>query len=373
LSSVMMDEEDMQEHQQHPMCYIFVGRRSFFLLSVIDVVHLRATCTSLRDVFGASQLRQRLSHSLGRQRGLRRVRNGQAVPLLVFDAQHMGEAELLVAMFVLEEGGWGEMSEAIELAASCGYCHLPVRLDGSDLHHYDNKTAYLADPRVLAQLRMVGPHIHFGGGVTFEVFQAGERMRMIKNQRDFQLTIGPPIPPDHLYQQHRQEHDPPVRSEIGYSPDRGYWTSVGASTYSSASSFIKSVIMAPFARTRARQSNSSSRNINRHVDDHRLHTLLTQSPHSLVEGCSTSVSYFWPRYGKARRVVLTDTSHEFVAWVSIWDCHIGDANDVKVQVFTTERPATASSSDPFRERFPVTTRLARAALGRVVAALMFDR
>ena len=136
----MQDTQQQQpdQQQQHPIEYIFVGRRTFYLLSLDDILHLKATCTWLRKLFKANQLRQRLRHSLGTQAGLRRTANGQQ--LLTFDDQQMGEGDLLAALCVIEAGGWSEMSEAVELAGPCGNCQLPVRLTAGDLHQYPNKT-----------------------------------------------------------------------------------------------------------------------------------------------------------------------------------------------------------------------------------------
>ena len=52
----------------------------------------------------------------------------------------------------------------------------------------------------------------------------------------------------------------------------------------------------------------------RHVDNHRLDTLLTQSPHGSVEGCTTTATF-----GSARQLVLTDARHSFVAWIAVND------------------------------------------------------
>ena len=134
--------------QQHPFEYIFVGRRTFYLLSLDDTLQLRATAKWLNKLFGAPQLRQRLTrwttdNELSTQAGLRRAANGQQ--LLTFDDQQMGVGDLLAALCVAEAGGWSEMSEAVELAGQCGNCQLPVRLTAADLHQYPNKT--VSQPR----------------------------------------------------------------------------------------------------------------------------------------------------------------------------------------------------------------------------------
>ena len=51
--------------------------------------------------------------------------------------------------------------------------------------------AYLAAPRVLAQLKMVGPHIDFGNRETFQLFQHGTRLRAIKDEDGYELSINP--------------------------------------------------------------------------------------------------------------------------------------------------------------------------------------
>ncbi|CEM10286.1 unnamed protein product [Vitrella brassicaformis CCMP3155] len=218
-----------QQQQQHPLWYVCAHRGSDFPLR--DVLHLRKTCKWARGLFEAPQLRHLLTQwttddQLSIQAGLRRTCNGQQ--LLTFDNQQMDVGDLLAALCVTEAGGWSEMSEAVELAGQCGNCQLPVRLTAGDLHQYPNKTAYLAAPRVLAQLKMVGPHIDFGNSVTFQLFHHGDTLwavdtlRAVKDEDGFEVTINPPLPPHHPYQQHRQLHDPPVRKNIDYHPSAGW-------------------------------------------------------------------------------------------------------------------------------------------------------
>ncbi|CEM20438.1 unnamed protein product [Vitrella brassicaformis CCMP3155] len=266
-------QQQQQQQQQYPVWYVLAHRGSDFPLR--NVLCLRETCSWARGLFEAPQLRQRLTHwttddELSAQAGLRRTANGQQ--LLTFDDQQMGKGDLLAALCVTEAGGWSEMSEAVELAGQCGNCQLPVRLTAGDLHQYPNKTAYSVAPRVLAQLKMVGPHIDFGNGVTFQLFQHSDTLRAIKDQDGFELTIDPPLLANHPYQQHRQSDDPPVRSRIGYLPPTG-WVSLGAWDYSSVSSSIKRAILSHFERTH--QTNGTFRAINRLVNNNRLFNLLT--------------------------------------------------------------------------------------------------
>ncbi|CEM00947.1 unnamed protein product [Vitrella brassicaformis CCMP3155] len=332
----------MQHHeqqQQHPVSYLCVGRRSRYLLSVKDVVRLRATCTWLRKLFGAAQLRDRLRHSLGSQAGLRRANvNGQ-------------------------QGPWGEMGDVIELAGQCGNCELPVTLSGADINAHTNKTAYVSAPRVLAQLKMVGPHIHFSDGSCLQLFQHGNgEVRTIVDEPGFELQVDPPLPAGDLSRRHRQPHDPPVRSRMYYSTDG--WVSSGGLgiAEASVSSFAKLNILSVFTNTH--QTNVTTTLLNRAVGGGRLDDLLMQSPHTPVAGCTTTLSR--DIYG--RWLVLSDGSHPFVALIDIRHLCLGN-NIVDVRVVTTE--AAACVGGLFKHRFPVTTQLARVALG-AVAPFIFD-
>ncbi|CEM00910.1 unnamed protein product, partial [Vitrella brassicaformis CCMP3155] len=334
-----------QQQQQHPFSYIFVGRRTFYLFSSIkDILRLRATCTWLRGLFRAAQLRDRLRHSLGSQAGLRRAVNGQQVQLLRFDDEQFGTHDLLAAVCVVEEGGWDEMGEVIEVAGQCGSCDLPVILTADDINTHANKTAYVSAPRVLAQLKMVGHHIHFSDDSCLQLFQHNGEVRAIIDEPGFRLEVDPPLPAGHLYQQHRQPHDPPVRESIYYSTANAGWVSIpGAYPHASVSSLAKYMVLHHFSETH--QTNDTSITLNRVVGGGRLGDLLTESPHTPVAGCTTTLGL----HGDERRLVLTN---------SIW-----------VSVYTTE--AAVCGSGAFKHRFPVTTQLARMVL-RAVAPYVFD-
>ncbi|CEM31828.1 unnamed protein product [Vitrella brassicaformis CCMP3155] len=334
------NQQQPDQQQQHPIEYIFVGRRTFYLLSLNDILRLRKTCRWARGLFGAPQLRQRLSHEVSTPAGLRRTADGQQ--LLTFDDQQMGEGDLLAALCVTGAGGWSEMSEAVELAGQCGHCQLPVSLTAGDLHQYPNKTAYLAGPRVLAQLKMVGPHIHFGNGVTFQLFDHGNKLRAIKDDIDLAIDIDPPLPANDFFQQHRQQHDPAVRSSITYASPTGWRSLTVPWDYSSVSFFVKNIVLNHFKRSH--ETNGTHREIDRHVDNSRLDTLMTQSLHTPVEGCTTTASFRFAGH----------------TWC------------LSVEVKTTES-AMCGVGGAFRDRFPQTTRLARAVLGAVISAILCGR
>ncbi|CEM29084.1 unnamed protein product [Vitrella brassicaformis CCMP3155] len=348
LTAPMQHSSHQQQQQQHPVWYVCVppaaspaSRRSFFLLQIDDIVRLRATC--------------------------------KWVPLVRFDDDHFGVCDLLAAVCVMEEGEWVEIGEVIELAGQCRYCTLPVILTADDINTHANKTAYASFPRVLAQLMVVGRHVDFGeNGSCLRIVRHGNgEVRAIKDEPGFRLDFNPPLPPGNLYQQHRQQHDPPVVSRIYYSGGTSRWVSGSFPIpYASVSSFAKKMIF--FHSNATRQTNGTSTYLNRYVGGGRLDGLLTQSPHTPVAGCSTTLS--WSLLGSKQRVlVLTDSSHPFVALIHIGEILMGYNDDVDVFVVTTEPPAAGVSEDaPFKDRFPVTTGLARVVPLGPGVALAFD-
>ncbi|CEM04398.1 unnamed protein product [Vitrella brassicaformis CCMP3155] len=353
-------EQQQQQQQQPPFTYIFVGRRTNWLLSIEDVVRLRATCTWIRELFKAAQLRDRLHHSVGSQAGLRRAVNGRQVQLLRFDDDQFGAHDLLAAVCVVEEGPWVEIGQVIELAGQCGNCDLPVILTADDINTHKNKMAYVSVPRVLAQLKMVGRHVHFSDGTYLQLFQHGDEWRAIKDELGFELEVDPPLPAGHLYLQHRQPHDPPVGEGIIYSQNDARWMSDGGQyTETSATSFAMFKVLHRFQETH--QTNHMEAIVNRGVGGGRVDRLLTESPHTPVAGCTTTLS----RHGNVRRLVLTDSSHGFVAWISME----GGNGSNYLCIRTTDAAVTGVGL--FKHRYPMTTQLARVALG-AVAPFVFD-
>jgi len=202
-------------------------------------------------------------------------------------------------------------------------------------------------------------------------------VRAIKDEPGFRLDFNPPLPPGNLYQQHRQQHDPPVvsricyRGGINYRSDISQWVSGFPSTDASLSSFAKRTILQHFSSTH--QTNSTVNVLNRYVGGGRLDGLLTQSPHTPVAGCTTTLSRedgpgWHGSICRVRFLVLTDSSHPFIAWISLLEWTDGT---VDVRVATTEAPV-ADAGGAFKHCFPVTTLLARVALGRV-APYVIDR
>ncbi|CEM11093.1 unnamed protein product [Vitrella brassicaformis CCMP3155] len=344
--------------QEHPVSHLFVGSRGH-LPDIVTAARRRATSRRIRDAFTIAELRNRLAKSLSRDGdGI----NTPQLQLLRFDPS-LGMGDLMAAVWIAEEGGrWDETGEVLQLASQCGYCQLPLNLTADDINTHASKTAYGSVARVLAQLMLVGRHIDFGDGSRLQIVRHGDgEVRAIKDEPDFELGVDPPLAAHHLYQRHRQQHDPPVASRIFYLGATGRWVS-GGDPYADASvsSLAKHIVLSHFYLTH--QTNDTSISLNRRVGGGRLDGLLIQSPHTPVTGCTTTLS----SDDCVRGLMLTDSSHPFVAWITISVAGLGT---VVVFVRTTEAPVRESGA--FKDRFPVTTQLARVALGRV-APYVFD-
>ncbi|CEL94686.1 unnamed protein product [Vitrella brassicaformis CCMP3155] len=241
--------------QEHPVSHLFVGSRGH-QPDIVTTARLRATSRRIRAAFTIAELRTRLVNSLSR--------------------------------------------------------------DGDGINTQQPQLAYGSLARVLAQLKMVGRHVHFSDGTCLQLFHHGNgEVRAIVDEPGFELGVDPPLPADHLDQQHRQQHDPPVRNRICYSAT-GRWREMRFTyTDASLSSFARDKIIHHFRRTH--QTNGTCIGLNRRVGGGRLDGLLTQSPHTPVAGCSTTFSYDADGIGDVRELVLTDDSHNFVAWIILLD------------------------------------------------------
>ncbi|CEM30279.1 unnamed protein product [Vitrella brassicaformis CCMP3155] len=317
----------------HGQCLDFIRRDDRYQLydEAKDIGRLRTAARFVgNDHFPAQTLRERLKWSLHRTR----LADGSRLDTVIaFDPQSVTEARLLLAaMWMVEKQRWEEVAEVLRWASQCGCCTLPVNVTADDINKHADKTAYVSIPRVLAQLMVVGRHIDFGDGSRLQLFRHGHEVRAIKDQPGFRLPLNPPLPPGDPH--HRLHDDPPVHSRIYYDGCR--WRTGVLVTYASVSS---------------------------HVGGGRVDALLTQSPHTPVAGCSTTFCQDGDRY-----LVLTNSTHTFVAWIVIIN-HWG-TNNVGVVVWTTEAPVSAVGG-ALKDRFPETTALARVALG-AVGPYVFD-
>ncbi|CEL93584.1 unnamed protein product [Vitrella brassicaformis CCMP3155] len=336
--------------EQHPLAHLFAEDR-YRIPDISTTVALRAASRDIRDAFSSDQLRSRLDHSLSRDGdGI----NTQQLQLVRFDPS-LGMGDLLAAVWVAEEGGrWDETGEVLQLASQCGDCTLPLSLTADDINTHWSKTVYMALPRVLAQLMVVGRHVRFENGSRLRLFRRANGEVRGPIEPGFQLVFNPPLAAGHLYQRNRLEHDPPVRSRIYWDKFGGGWVVSHAIDFGADPSEYTEASVSSFAKGKIYDHFYKTHPINR----------------TSIRSNSNSAA-------RVRFLVLTDSSHKFVAWITIevlggWSttAHMGDDNvRVRVDVWTTEEPVCASGA--FKDRFPVTTRLARVALARV-APYVFD-
>ncbi|CEL93574.1 unnamed protein product [Vitrella brassicaformis CCMP3155] len=265
-------------------------------------------------------------------------------------------------VYLLEQS-WEEVAEVLQWASQCDCCTLPLSLTADDINTHWSETVYMALPRVLAQLMVVGRHVRFRDGSCLRFLRRANGEVRGPIEPGFRLVFNPPLAAGHLYQQHRLEHDPPVRSRNIYYNGRTWVshaipsTDASVSSVSSVSSFVKNMILDHYRHVRYHRTNRTSIVLNRRVAGGRLNGLLTQSPHTSVAGCTTTFSNSGAR---VRYLVLTDSSHDFVAWIRLEV--LPTINDVRVSVVTTEARVCASGA--FKDRFRQTTQLGSEALGR---------
>ncbi|CEM14851.1 unnamed protein product [Vitrella brassicaformis CCMP3155] len=361
MGNVSRKTSDEASPSVHGQCLDFIHRDDRYQLydEAKDIGRLRTAALYVGNDHSQT-LRSRLNWSL------HRIRLADGTPLdtvLAFDPQSVTEARLLLAaMWMVEQQRWEEVAEVLRWASHCGRCTLPVNLTAADINKHADKTAYMSLPRVVTQLMVVGRHVDFADSSRLELFRHGHEVRAINDEPDFDLEVDPPLFPDHPYRQHRLQDDPPVRSHIHYWERCGIWRSGGRFTDASVSSCAKRLILDHFDHTH--KTYRTWRLLDRYVGGGRLDALLSQSPHTPVAGCSTTFSR---QHGRPLRyLVLTKSTHNFVAWI-----HLGDyANIVEVSVWTTEAPVSGEGG-AFKDRFPQTTALARVVL-EAVGPHVFD-
>ena len=105
---------------------------------------------------------------------------------------------------------------------------------------------------------VVGRHVVFSDGSRLRIFRrAHGEARVIKDEPGFRLTVDPPLPAHHLYQQHRQQHDPPVTSKLALGA--GWVPGNIPCTGASMSSLAKGMVLCHFNATRQGQNGTSIR------------------------------------------------------------------------------------------------------------------
>jgi len=290
-----------------------------------DLGVLRSTALFLSQVdFGTDVLRRRLA------RALHETQLFDGTPLdtvLTFDDAELEDRLLLQAMYLVEDQSWDEVADALRLAGQLGFCHLPLTLRLQDLQEYTSKEAYLADARVVAQWTIVGRHV-WGAG-SFGLFRQGGLVRIFKNLPGYELTLSPPLPPSHPYQQHIDRDDPPVAHQlcfngVEWAPD----TKNDLFTEPSVSSFIMGTLLQTATHRMTDAGGIVGRLFRRKAgkQSHKVDALLSLLAHPhhgipWLAGCTAICASQW-RQAASCELLLTPFNSPFVAWIRIYrlDC-----------------------------------------------------
>ncbi|CEL99862.1 unnamed protein product [Vitrella brassicaformis CCMP3155] len=325
-----------------------------------DLGVLRSTALFLSQVdFETDVLRRRLA------RALHDTTLADGTPLdtvLTFDDAQLEDQLLLQAMYLVEDQSWDEVADALRLARQLTYCELPVNITQQDLEKHQSKQAYMAQPRVIAQWKMVGRHVGAKNG-TVELFgQPGGGLRAVEDDAAYAIDLTPPLPANNPIQQNALPHNPPVSHRIGLSGD-GWSAADGPWTNASFSGFIINTLL-PY-----KQVKDVGRSVRRDARGGVLAGLIDRPPHQPVAGTTAVTAYQAPDMYHVQ-LLLTAYDQPFIAWLQL--CDTVDDEYVLVSVKTSETPAPGvAESAPFKHRFPLTTALARPVLGPI-APIIFD-
>ncbi|CEM15059.1 unnamed protein product [Vitrella brassicaformis CCMP3155] len=318
--------------------------------------------------FDADALRSRLGRCLHEKH----LADGTPLDaVLTFDDEHLEDQLLLQSCWLVEHQSWDEAADALRLAHQRGFCELPVIVTQQDLEKHRSKQAYLREPRVVAQWKMVGQNVDLGSqGGRFELFDhSNGDLRVFHDAPEYRLD-STPLPPTHPLHPHSDPQDPPVRHHIFYD-DSITWVVEDESlvTESSFSDLLMGGILCP------RETMAKATYVGEFLRSRGgwLVGIMTQSPRLPVEGCTTVIG--WSQGGEegdlsGRKFLLTSFTDPFVAWI---DVVVSDDNDdsVFLDVYTSEPPAVGVSDAPFVARFRRTAAMARRFLSPI-ADIVFD-
>ncbi|CEM15902.1 unnamed protein product [Vitrella brassicaformis CCMP3155] len=279
-----------------------------------------------------------------------------------FDDQ-LSHGDVMKGMWMVEEGdegGWGEVADTLRVAEHCGNCQLPVTVGAGDLHTHATK----AQDGTLQLLR-----------------HNNNELRAIRNEPNFAITINPPLPllsrPVHPFSQHpfthhAKPHDPPASSRIVWQNGVG-WATVGVNdghAFASASSMLKDLMLGHRLLVVGGFTYSPTVVVDRRVRGGHLERIMTQSPHTPLNGCSDVVAFEVASGWCGQQHLLTSFNDPFIAWI-FFVIPLGNNQDVHVTVSTTEAPAVGVPHDArFAQRFPRTAAKARRVLGPTAAIVL---
>mmetsp|Transcript_33790 Transcript_33790/g.97432 ORF Transcript_33790/g.97432 Transcript_33790/m.97432 type:complete len:247 (-) Transcript_33790:1497-2237(-) len=240
-------------------------------------------------------------------------------------------------------------------------------------------------PRVTAQWMVVSRHVDFrrANGQqdgTFELFRdnATNEIRAIRDEPEFAITLNPPLPTtavhplqQHPFQQHIKHDDPPVQFAVSFdeeAEDGGSWTAGPSEcTQVSMSAFIVEMIIYHYYWS-GPPVHTMRMDIDGSVRGGYLDGVLTQSPHTPLDGCSAVEGSEGGDGNVYQTHLLTAFNDPFIAWVR-FRFRPDDRQNVRVTLVTTEQPV-GSPGDPFPSRYQRAAALARRSLGPVAPVLL---
>ncbi|CEM09695.1 unnamed protein product [Vitrella brassicaformis CCMP3155] len=171
---------------------------------------------------------------------------------------------------------------------------------------------------------------------TLILFRHNNELRIIRNEPNFTAAINSPLPlanrPVHPFSQHPFIHhakpnDPPVRHRIRWQPGVG-WATVGiddAPVHASASYLLKDLMLVHRVLAVGGFADSPAVVVDRRVWGGHLDIIITQSPHTPLNGCSHVLTW------EAARISF--------------EIPPGDNQDVRVTIRTTEAAAVGVPHD----------------------------
>ncbi|CEM28706.1 unnamed protein product [Vitrella brassicaformis CCMP3155] len=338
------------------------------LSDLTTVAHLKSTARPIRNALRQIARRCRLP------KAIERTGVGGVVQ---FDDQ-LSHGDVMKAMWVMEEGGeggWGEVGDTLRVSEHCGYYQLPVTVGAGDLQTHATKAWMLVGRRVAFRRRTGQPD------GTLQLFRHNDQIRAIRNQPNFTITLNPPLPlpnrPVHPFSQHPfthhvKPHDPPVRHRIGWHDSVGWGTGCvnGGGVYASASSTLKSLVLAHRIEALGGFTDSPTVVVDRRVHGGHLDRIMTRSPHTPLNGCSDVLAWDADSGACGQLHVLMTSADAFMAWIS-FIIPPGNSHDVLVIIHTSEAPAVGVPQDaPFAHCFPLTAAMARRVLGPIAAIVL---
>jgi len=111
--------------------------------------------------------------------------------------------------------------------------------------------------------------------------------------------------------------------------------------------------------------------VDRSVRDGHLDRIMTQSPHTPLNGCSDVMTWEAANGRCGQSHVLTTSDDPFIAWIFFSIQPDNNNQDVHIFITTFEAPAAGVPQNaPFAQRFPLTAAKVRRVLGPIAAIVL---